>query len=50
MRDSYSNIGLAMLKAQGKPVKELARLYSPIPRETIEKVIEYEDFRDKTIA
>ncbi len=39
-----------ILKAQGKSSKELARLYSPIPRGTIEKAIEYEEFLDKAVA
>lgn len=37
---------LAMLKKQGKSLHELARLYFPIPEQTIEKGIEYEDFLD----
>jgi len=41
---------LAILKAKGKSIKELARLYYPIPRVTIEKAIAYEDFLDKAIA
>jgi uncharacterized protein (DUF433 family) len=41
---------LAMLKAQGKSLKELTRLYSPIPKGAIEKAIEYEDFLDKATA
>ncbi len=41
---------LAILKAQGKSLRELTRLYSPIPRGTIEKAIEYEDLLDKAIA
>ena len=41
---------LAILKAKGKSIKELARLYNPIPGVTIEKAIAYEDFLDKAIA
>jgi len=37
---------LAMLKKQGKSVQELARLYFPIPEQTIDKGIEYEEFLD----
>jgi uncharacterized protein (DUF433 family)/DNA-binding transcriptional MerR regulator len=39
---------LAMLGQQGRSVTELARLYFPIPRGTIAKVIEYEAFLDRT--
>jgi uncharacterized protein (DUF433 family) len=41
---------LAILRAKGKSIKELARLYKPIPKGSIEKVIAYEDFLDKAIA
>lgn len=41
---------LAVLKAKGKTIAELARLYSPIPKLTISKAIEYEDFLDSAIA
>ena len=34
------------LLAKGKSIDDLSRLYSPIPRETIEKTIEFERFLD----
>lgn len=37
---------LGMLRAQGRTVTELAKLYFPIPRKTIVKAIEYEAFLD----
>ncbi|MBA7619221.1 hypothetical protein ES703_26558 [subsurface metagenome] len=41
---------LATLKAKGKSIKELARLYALIPKGTIEKVIAYENFLDTAVA
>ena len=41
---------LAMLKAQGKSVLELARLYYPIPKKAIERAVEYEEYLDKALA
>jgi uncharacterized protein (DUF433 family) len=34
------------LLAKGKSLEDLVRLYSPIPRETIEKTVEFENFLD----
>jgi uncharacterized protein (DUF433 family) len=41
---------MAMLKNQGKSIRELTRLYNPISAKVIEKAIEYESFLDKAIA
>ena len=41
---------LAILKEKGKTLRDIARLYSPIPKRTIEKAIEYETFLDGAIA
>lgn len=41
---------LAMLKARGKSVLELARLYYPIPKKAIERAVEYEEYLNKALA
>ena len=41
---------LAMLKKQGKSVRQLAKLYFPVPQGAIEKAIEYEQFLDHAIS
>ena len=41
---------LAMLRAKGKTLADLARLYSPIPERTIAKAIEFENFLDAAVA
>ncbi len=41
---------LATLKSKGKSIKELARLYTLIPKGNIQKVIAYENFLDTAVA
>ena len=38
---------LAMLRKKGRSVDEIAQLYSPLPKETITKAIEYEEYLDR---
>ena len=38
---------LAMLRKKGRSVDEIAQLYSPLPKETIIKAIEYEEYLDR---
>ena len=38
---------LAQLSAQGKPIREIAQLYQPIPQNAVLKAIEYERFLDR---
>jgi uncharacterized protein (DUF433 family) len=41
---------LAALKRHGRSLAELAKLYSPIPRRTIAKAVEYEEYLDSAIT
>jgi uncharacterized protein (DUF433 family) len=41
---------LATLKEKGKSLREIARLYSSIPKRTIEKAVQYEEFLDRAVA
>jgi uncharacterized protein (DUF433 family)/DNA-binding transcriptional MerR regulator len=41
---------LAVLKERGKSIRDIARLYTPIPRNVIEKALQYETYLDTAIA
>ena len=41
---------LALLRAKGKTLEHIARLYYPLARKTIEKAIQYEQFLDTATA